>query len=372
MSFTSAVCVFVVTVSVLSLCVTQGLEYVLEVLVVLDKPSVERWEPEARQAGNTLDMEVRGLMLEVNTVYRALQAQGINISVSLTDDRVIYAQDNILCETNTNCPPFVDSLLSLHLFKKWLDSQAFTFDAALLITAYPFLDSNIGRAELGTVCQGGISVVAPYYDISQVQNIAHELGHVLGLDHDGETNSCPGSDGFVMRRRSSPLDRNAHTFSACSVEHLRVLLPSSQCLSPENTTAIRSPRFGQLVGADESCRRYTGLHVSRYYYYKGSYTRICESVVCEVSLEVISDAKFNVFGVPVRSPEGMQCESRHSCQEGHCVSDPTASPIWNKRCPFGDTPSPFSQQIQTCLDVKNQTKCDFLMWKDICCETCNM
>ncbi|GFS24102.1 A disintegrin and metalloproteinase with thrombospondin motifs 1 [Elysia marginata] len=357
-------------VAVLNVQCETAKQYAVEVLVVLDRPSSERWEATATSAGNVLDQEVRSLMHEVNLVYRGLTSQGLDIHIRLADDRVMYVDEDIVCRKRATCSNRVDSVMALQLFHGFTMALSVNFDLALFFSGHDFSDPVVGRAELGGVCKRGVAIVAPFYGIAQVQNIAHEIGHLLGLRHDGAKDACSSHHGFVMRKNGSPLDPNAHFFSSCSADALASLLSKFDCLSPENSVSIVSTRFGHLVGADETCRRANGKHLSRYNYYNGNYMGLCRSLMCEQSLYVRSDVHFNVAGIPARTPDGMQCGSKRACHGGKCVLDPSVNVTWNKHCPFGDTPGPISRDITSCQVARRRGKCIFPLWKDVCCVAC--
>ncbi|USO00279.1 MAG: hypothetical protein H6810_06370 [Phycisphaeraceae bacterium] len=94
-----------------------------------------------------------------------------------------------------------------------------TRDALILITGRDLDGSLIGLAFVGSACgpsSVAIAAVLPN-DPSPAEflstNVAHQLGHILGMQNDGSGNACPPT-GFIMGllSPSSP----ATTFSTCS------------------------------------------------------------------------------------------------------------------------------------------------------------
>lgn len=91
---------------------------------------------------------------------------------------------------------------------------------------------------------------------------AHEIGHNLGINHDGDENKCEANvnDGRIMGPRVFS-HFFSYRWSSCSREYLDKYLPYATCLNmaPEDPPIIRySDTYGQNWSLDEQCRQEFG------------------------------------------------------------------------------------------------------------------
>eukprot|EP00058_Branchiostoma_floridae_P011020 XP_002596508.1 hypothetical protein BRAFLDRAFT_73817 [Branchiostoma floridae] len=123
---------------------------------------------------------------------------------------------------------------------------------------------GVGRAVLGGVCSGDDSdkcAIVEYRGYQTIDTIVHELGHNVGMDHDGDGNDClDGKD--IM----STLDYGGKTaFSSCSAHSFNNFLKKTMtnCLNDEaeNGVVYTIPvdtQPGELVSWDEQCEKALG------------------------------------------------------------------------------------------------------------------
>lgn len=118
----------------------------------------------------------------------------------------------------------------------------------------------LGLAWVGGMCKGNYSCTineAPNFEASFV--IAHELGHSLGIMHDGQRNRCD-PNGFIMSERTGA--GKIH-WSRCSNSYLNESIQSGQlkCLDTEQNgqidslydlSKLRAP--GQVYTINDQCR----------------------------------------------------------------------------------------------------------------------
>ncbi|XP_040074875.1 venom metalloproteinase antarease-like TtrivMP_A [Ixodes scapularis] len=142
-----------------------------------------------------------------------------------------------------------------------------TCDAAMLVTGLELADqdgadisTNVkGFAHLDGLCRG-LSRACIVEDVAHtyymVTVAAHEMGHLLGMPHDGNIpdydfpnvtwERCSATSGYLMA--PSLLTENEGFFSHCSLQHMRVLLRhhSEGCFEVKSKKAFQAP--GQLPG----------------------------------------------------------------------------------------------------------------------------
>ncbi|KAK3585031.1 hypothetical protein CHS0354_009879 [Potamilus streckersoni] len=83
-----------------------------------------------------------------------------------------------------------------------------------------------------------MSVVEQADFVLMVYEAAHELGHSLGANHDGEGKAiaCKASDGFIMSPKyihdtyGTPFPKNRWTFSKCSLNSFKKTLKNKFAL----------------------------------------------------------------------------------------------------------------------------------------------
>uniref|UniRef100_A0A0K8RAI5 Putative metalloprotease n=1 Tax=Ixodes ricinus TaxID=34613 RepID=A0A0K8RAI5_IXORI len=148
--------------------------------------------------------------------------------------------------------------------KKYRNS---TCDAALLVTGLELANKNgavvstdvKGLAYLYGLCKelSRFGVVEDYaHTFFMVSSAAHEMGHILGMPHDGQIPSyrvpgviwerCSATSGYLMA--PSLGGKFEGFFSPCSVQHMKVFvgLQNEECYKVKSTHAVQAP--GKLPG----------------------------------------------------------------------------------------------------------------------------
>jgi len=129
-----------------------------------------------------------------------------------------------------------DGLLSLfNAYRNRLYASLPRHDIAVLFSKLQFESSILGLSGVGSLCSSNSGVITELkYDL--VRNaviVAHEIGHTLGMQHDGTGNQCPRS-GFIM----APASSADTTFSSCSVSYARSFFSSHPSCLAGGTAAI--------------------------------------------------------------------------------------------------------------------------------------
>ncbi|XP_042149316.1 venom metalloproteinase antarease-like TtrivMP_A [Ixodes scapularis] len=142
-----------------------------------------------------------------------------------------------------------------------------TCDAAMLVTGLELANRNgadvstdvKGLAYLNGLCtqQSRFGIVEDYaHTYFMVSTAAHEMGHILGMPHDGKIPSyhvpnvtwerCSAAWGYLMA--PSLGGKNEGFFSHCSLQHMRVFVgrQAEECYKVKSKKAFQAP--GKLPG----------------------------------------------------------------------------------------------------------------------------
>uniref|UniRef100_A0A8C6T1L3 ADAM metallopeptidase domain 28 n=1 Tax=Neogobius melanostomus TaxID=47308 RepID=A0A8C6T1L3_9GOBI len=179
----------------------------------------------------------------VNMAYKPLLT-----FVALVGLEIWTSTDRISITSNTG--------QNLDNFMIWRNKELINtkHDCAHLISGVDFDGGTVGLAYVGALCTGySVGVVQDHTDSGAAvgATLAHELGHNLGMSHDGSTCACSG-DNCIMDW-SIPRD-----FSTCSLSKYHEFLTgrSVNCLldKPLYKTLVASPVCGNgFVEEGELC-----------------------------------------------------------------------------------------------------------------------
>ncbi|KAL4218809.1 A disintegrin and metalloproteinase [Mactra antiquata] len=226
----------------------------------------------------------------------------------------------------------VDSGITLDSFCNWQsewnspqDSDPNHSDYVVLITKVDLEDNgektNTGLARKGMCGEKTKCSVNEDNGLGTGLIIAHETGHVLGMNHDAEGNDC--KNGIHIMSSMAPSGPNALKWSRCSAKYLSDYLRSSesQCLNDvppasfyklyENTT-----KPGTIYSANQQCKLMYGNEAEICEGVHANGQDVCGAIVCR--------AKHNtgVNGCIINaSPrmDGTECGNRKWCIGGQCV-----------------------------------------------------
>ncbi|XP_070198947.1 snake venom metalloproteinase HT-2-like isoform X2 [Littorina saxatilis] len=204
-------------------------EYFVDVLVVTDAPVYDAWFGRAqatrgvtqRQAAlNALRVYLTLVVQEVDKRYRTLEKYN-NFRLTVRPVGFYIAetaeQSPWTVAARAGAQGQVDAAASLRNLARWVrTTQGIPeHDHTMLLTGYDLVTDDsgvlfrytIGRATVGTVCQGGGRSVSVLEDRGAFQSVhtgAHELGHSLGAVHDGQGNTCTAADRYIMAGGTEP------------------------------------------------------------------------------------------------------------------------------------------------------------------------
>lgn len=153
----------------------------------------------------------------------------------------------------------ISSASLLTQFQAYNDGTGIEADHRVLLSNLNFDGATIGFAPVGGICGGAGSnsiIQAGFSTALDASTIAHELGHNLGMLHDGLNNACP-TTGFLMSATSCiNCPTTPDRFSTCSLAEAAVVLNGAlaSCLNDAPGSVLGSPQCGNgFVDVGEQC-----------------------------------------------------------------------------------------------------------------------
>ncbi|ESO11396.1 hypothetical protein HELRODRAFT_183179 [Helobdella robusta] len=232
-----------------------------------------------------------------------------------------------------------------------------------------------GLAGLKSACSEHGALISRCQGLLATTNtMAHELGHVLGAEHDGDGNRCNAEDGFIMAAVSENSPKNENKFSRCSKNYFEELFDSldrsrkGNCLLRKHNPRSRNPFSeylkmspGRIIDPHLQCKLQYGP--SSYYCHIGSDD--CTKMHCKNP-----DSVNCLESLIVKAYPNTTCGAGRSCQKRQCLPDPMTETDKDS-CFFGDEPGPFILNGEHYECLKDNVR--FCYYKDFekkCCKTC--
>ncbi|KAH9490655.1 Metalloprotease mig-17 [Bulinus truncatus] len=225
-------------------------------------------------------------------------------------------------------------------FTLFLNSTAgrdfsFPYDHAMLFVGSDLRTENsniLGLAWVKTLCRtdgASASVIEDTGDYSAIITGAHELGHSLAANHDGENNTCSYIDRYLMASSDSvptySTRLNPWRFSSCSIDSIVSYLISlgdtargQTCLSDALTVVGEFPDvserlLGQKFPSNQQCQfKYGSSSYDCNAYLQNSTTELCY-IYCKQPMSSYC------YGQEALS--GTSCGCGKVCRQGDCVID---------------------------------------------------
>ncbi|XP_021341707.1 A disintegrin and metalloproteinase with thrombospondin motifs 6-like, partial [Mizuhopecten yessoensis] len=295
---------------------------------------------------------------EVDAMYASVDSSSISINVVFAC--LVISESVATSEwTETRVSGGkVDASDVLNNYTAWEQQLAISpcgYDHAMLFSKYDFTSTAegvvssavAGLAWLSGACDSlkqSISEDSFDYDMNVIA--AHELGHNLGADHDGDGNSCPENNKNIMSPSIGPGPSSARDnpwkFSSCSVTYFETYVTklntdTNNCLltlssdhDPTALTPYDQGIPGQVITADEQCVRLEGAgsHLCREFY-TSDYSSMCYSMKCRIS----GSTSCNIY----TAATGTTCGNQKWCFQSSCIANSSA-PVVSDTCPYGDNP----------------------------------
>ncbi|XP_044575426.1 venom metalloproteinase 3-like [Cotesia glomerata] len=218
-----------------------------------------------------------------------------------------------------------------------------TYDMAVALTNYDMCNVEYGYCDTSTLgyafemgaCNRSsvdrnteaVGIVEDNGGFSAILPAAHEVGHLVGVPHDGteEASDCSGFDGYIMTPTVT-FGRNSFHWSKCSKRLMEEFFAMSDasCLfdQPRKSQQIPLMLPGKIQTLDQQCQKVYGT--------KACYhdERVCSKLDCEIprgggSCKSISSAA-----------EGSKCGEGMFCIRGNCIAEnSTTVPNWEEAKP---------------------------------------
>eukprot|EP00071_Canis_lupus_P039678 XP_022273235.1 A disintegrin and metalloproteinase with thrombospondin motifs 14 isoform X1 [Canis lupus familiaris] len=286
--------------------------YSIEVLLVVDD-SVVRFHGKEHVQNYILT-----LMNIVDEIYHD-ESLGTHINIALVRLIMVgYRQSLSLIERGNPSRSLEQVCRWAHSQQRQDPSHAEHHDHVVFLTRQDFGPSGMqGYAPVTGMCHPLRSCTLNHEDgFSSAFVVAHETGHVLGMEHDGQGNGCADetSLGSVM----APLVQAAfHRFhwSRCSKVELSRYLPSYDCLL-DDPFAPAWPRPPELPGIDYSMDEQCRFDFGSGYHTCSAFQTFepCKQLWC-------SHPDNPYFCKTKKGPplDGTECAPGQWCFKGHCI-----------------------------------------------------
>ncbi|GFN86174.1 A disintegrin and metalloproteinase with thrombospondin motifs 5-like [Plakobranchus ocellatus] len=349
-------------------------KYVVEGYIVIDPQAVDIYRKEDRLSTMSAEQEilhdVEFFLTYVNEHYKTLRQYGLDIEIRIRKMEVMTT--GVLNDINLP-PKAVSPSEALEIFEEWLTSRnaknRIGFDFALLYTGVTLRGIN-GVARLGSICGKNAVTVIKIGVMGTAPTTAHELGHILGAQHDGKASfsTMHVSRSYDNWNRFSFSECTAHDFrqNFAAIDHTCLLETKSASYLPN----VPLEKYkGRLQDPDEACRRNFGLNS-----YACDVEKEVEDIPAEhVMCTHIYCSKGNGRCGVIQTTEGMPCDKDKICNFGKCVSGTKGQGI--AKHPQADCTNKQSIYIDdvktTCekaYKIEGGSLC--INKRDECCELC--
>ncbi|KAK0060318.1 A disintegrin and metalloproteinase with thrombospondin motifs 5, partial [Biomphalaria pfeifferi] len=326
----------------------------------------------------------------IDLIYQNFPAENLQLRVRLS--KVVVFKNASILPLTTKSQLVLSSLAAketldadnaLKVFSNFLSTTtgrdlSFPYDHAMLFVGVDLVlmlggivrtaTDITGYAYIATLCKTdgtSVSIVEDFADFTCIVTAAHELGHSLSAKHDGEENTCPWTDRYLMAPTSSwsteATSQNPWRFSNCTVDYIVTFVTKiadtvdgQTCLSDTlpvhgDFPDVSQELLGQIYPVAEQCRlRYGGGSFNCLELYVKT-SDICTKLFCYKP--EYTEKRF-CYAQPALT--GTSCGCGKICWQGACIND-TISKV--KDCLVDDLWS--NCTYKSCEDAELRRYCPY-------------
>ncbi|XP_050716761.1 A disintegrin and metalloproteinase with thrombospondin motifs adt-2-like [Eriocheir sinensis] len=297
----------------------------IETAVFVDDEMVtfikERYENQ--DVKETITDTVFAIMNGVALMYQAPSLEQ-HLIITVVKLEIIEDSKRGPSKANGNIQQYLNNFCSWQKNQKGKMQE--NWDHALMLSGLDLWDGDpestsvIGLAWVAGMCQPTYScTINEGTSFESVFVITHELGHNLGMSHDGsrdDRNTCSG-DKFLMSSSTGP---GKVTWSSCSNQELKSFLrkypldclETTSKLTPKgSTTGDQLP--GEVYVKEEQCNFAQGSGFKPYVTSKAPYDDVCRELWCQNTTHALRTHP---------ALEGTTCGVKKFCMNGSCQNKP--------------------------------------------------
>ncbi|XP_057321094.1 A disintegrin and metalloproteinase with thrombospondin motifs like [Microplitis mediator] len=298
-----------------------------EILVIVDNALFKKLGSNVRD----VVIHILAFWNGVDLLFRNLESPKFRFNIEAI---VIVEAPNVF--TNVEYAP---NKTDAYQLKRTIDSWLYSYQREFPIDSYDiaaFMTSNDLFRKSGKRL-GGISyntgacktfheskrVVKSAYvheagDFFGIRLMAHELGHLLGISHDGyDAKRCPVKDGTIMTSNGFDLGPKFYEWSQCSLDKLTQSFVKNNlnCLYNEiyeHSAAVPRILPGKLMDLDKQC-----------HFQRANSTPVikednCKHFRCRTNLK---PPFYKLFSLSIGLLDGTSCGQGKMCLLGSCVQE---------------------------------------------------
>ncbi|QQP57206.1 Uncharacterized protein FKW44_002120, partial [Caligus rogercresseyi] len=290
---------------------------IIETAVFVDEEAVRKFDPFLQRSNEKLrDLFLRGVDFDISIVrIELLRSQPSNLPTH-GGERTLLLKSFCRYQSKENKNKNGEAgHWDIGVYISGLDFYAVSGGRSSKVTmglsavdAICTNDYNCVIAELGTTNYKNKPY--PSSGFTSVYVLAHELGHNLGLHHDGKSGNTCGTNGFIM---ASP-----HGPAAVQINSDPRNTPASKTTPPRNLSIL-----SEKLSQGRNGTRISNVKIflldreARTYHTQDTLEEICHALKCKTD---------NRLGIYRAGPalEGTLCGEGKWCREGKCVKSKDA------------------------------------------------